>query len=267
MARVRLATFNLMNGRSLQDGLVEPDRLRDAVRRIDADVLGLQEVDRAQDRSGRHDLASVAAEAMDAKEHCFIPAVVGTPGEGFRPAVDGDEATAEPHYGIALLSRWPVIRWQITRLPGAPVRLPLLVPGPGGRLRPMLVHDEPRVMIAAVVKAPTGPITVATTHLSFVPGWNLRQLRRAITALWELPAPRLLLGDLNLPAAVAGIASGWLRLGKRPTYPAPAPQVQFDHVLLDPRGAGELPRVCAVSTPIVPVSDHRPLVVELGDHR
>ena len=83
---------------------------------------------------------------------------------------------ARPLYGIALISRYPVLRWQITRLPAAPIRSPVYVPKAGL----LLLKDEPRVLLAAVVETPRGPVTVATTHLSFVPGWNVRQLRAAV---------------------------------------------------------------------------------------
>ena len=58
---MRLATFNLLHGRSLTDGLVDPDRLAAAVTALDADVLALQEVDRDQSRSGNLDLTAIAA--------------------------------------------------------------------------------------------------------------------------------------------------------------------------------------------------------------
>jgi endonuclease/exonuclease/phosphatase family metal-dependent hydrolase len=259
---VRLATFNLMHGRSLSDGRVDPLRLRAAVQAVDADVLGMQEVDRDQPRSGGADLAALAAEAMRG-QYRFTPALVGTPGEVYRPAigtVSEIDVVGEPHYGVALVTRLPVRSWHVTRLAAAPVRAPVYVPGPAGGL--IVVGDEPRVLLAAVLDTPTGPMTVATTHLSFVPGWNARQLRRVVRALRVLPAPRLLLGDLNLPGRLAALASGWKMLARRATYPSPAPRLQFDHVLLDPRGGAAVPPVRAVDTPAVDLSDHRPLVVE-----
>ncbi|HLL66836.1 MAG TPA: endonuclease/exonuclease/phosphatase family protein [Micromonosporaceae bacterium] len=266
---MRLATFNVMHGRSLADGLVLPQRLRDSVAALDVEVLGLQEVDRGQPRSGHADLTAIAADALDAPYRRFVPALIGTPGGDYRPATDRDSdpgpggAGASAQYGVALISRWPVLAWRVTRLPAAPVRSPIYVPGPGGGL--LLLRDEPRVLLAAVVQAPFGRLTVATTHLSFVPGWNIRQLRTAVSVLGRLPAPRLLLGDLNLPAAMAGSASGWLRLARRATYPGQAPRVQLDHVLVDPRGVDRLPGVLGVATPLVSVSDHRPLVVQLAE--
>jgi endonuclease/exonuclease/phosphatase family metal-dependent hydrolase len=251
---VRLATFNVLHGRSLHDGLVDADRFRAAVAALDADVIGLQEVDLNQPRSSGLDLAALAAEALGATDHRFAAAVVGTPGEEWRaagtPPPDG-----EPQYGVALVSRFPVRRWLVHRLPAAPTRAPVPV---GGRL--LLLPDEPRVVLAGVLDTPHGPVTAATTHLSFVPGWNVRQLRRAVRTLKALPGPRVLLGDLNLPARVAAVVSGWRVAARLPTYPAGLPRIQLDHVLVDP-----VARVTVgpAGTPPSPVSDHRPLVVDL----
>ena len=255
---MRLATFNLLHGRSLSDGTVHADRVAAAVADLDADILGLQEVDRAQPRSGLLDLTAIAADALRAPVHRFAAAVVGTPGETWQPWRSDDDNT-HPLYGIALVSRWPVLRWQITQLPAAPIRSPVYVPNTGM----MLLRDEPRVLIAAVVDTPRGPVTVGTTHLSFVPGWNIRQLRAAIRALRALPAPRVLLGDLNLPAGPARAFSGWKPLARVPTYPSPSPRAQLDHILADPRGGHALGRVTDVRNPQAGISDHRPLVVHL----
>ena len=76
---------------------------------------------------------------------------------------------------MGLVSKLPVRRWHVIRLRAAKVRAPVAVPG--GRGRFILLPDEPRVALAAEVETPRGPLVVATTHLSFVPGWNLVQLR------------------------------------------------------------------------------------------
>lgn len=255
---MRLATFNLLHGRSLSDGTVHADRVHAAVADLDADVLGLQEVDRAQPRSGLLDLTALAADALGATTHRFAAAVVGTPGQTWQPWHSGADI-GHPQYGIALVSRFPVVRWQITPLPAAPVRSPVYVPD-GGLL---LLRDEPRVLLAAVLDTPDGPLTVATTHLSFVPGWNVRQLRAAVRALRGLPGPRVLLGDLNMPGGPVRAFTGWRPLARAATFPSPSPKTQLDHVLADPRGSAALGRVVQVRTPHVAVSDHRPLVVRL----
>ncbi|HEX6500453.1 MAG TPA: endonuclease/exonuclease/phosphatase family protein [Micromonosporaceae bacterium] len=259
---MRLATFNLMHGRSLSDGLVDHARVRLAVAALDADVLALQEVDQNQPRSGHVDLTRVAAQAMGVADdgHRFAATLIGIPGEEYRRAQHDDEPDGEPRYGVGLVSRYPVLSWHVTPLSHAPVRSPVYTPGPGGGL--VWLRDEPRVLLAAVVQAPLGPMTVATTHLSFVPGWNVRQLRQACRALMVLPEPRVLLGDLNIPSWTVRGVTRWRALGEVATYPSYQPRVQLDHALAYPRRG--LPSVRGVSTPRVPVSDHLPLVIELG---
>ena len=265
---MRLATFNLLHGRSLSDGRVDIDRLRDAAAALDADVLGMQEVDRAQPRSGGHDLTAEVAAALGAHHSRFVPAVMGTPGQTWVPAVDSDHERGDsPAYGVGLVSRYPVRRWMVTRLAAAPVRSPILLLQPAavagaetGRSRVMWLRDEPRVLLAAVIDSPFGPMTVATTHLSFVPGWNGRQLRQAVRALRNLPAPRVLLGDLNLPGLLPAWLTGWEMLATMPTYPTDDPRVQLDHVL----GDGPLPPVRLARAVATPLSDHRAVFIDLS---
>jgi endonuclease/exonuclease/phosphatase family metal-dependent hydrolase len=251
----------VVKGRSLSEGAVDVGRLRDAVKLLDADVLGLQEVDRGQPRSHGLDLTAEAAAAMGG-EGRFAPAILGTPGEQWRPARDGDTAGSGPAYGIGLVSRYPVTRWLVTRLPSAPVRSPILIPGPQRKV--LWLRDEPRVLVAAVLETPAGPLTVANTHLSFVPGWNGAQLRRAVRAVRQLPGPRILLGDLNLPGALPRWLTGWTALATVPTYPAPDARVQLDHILSH---GGGLPRVAGSGAREMALSDHRALIVDLGESR
>jgi endonuclease/exonuclease/phosphatase family metal-dependent hydrolase len=192
----------------------------------------------------------------------FVPAIMGTPGETWQPAQDRDADARGPAYGIGLVTRLPVLRWVVTRLPAAPVRSPILIPGP--RRKVLWLRDEPRVLVAAVLETAAGPVTVANTHLSFVPGWNGAQLRRVAKAVRLLPAPQVLLGDLNLPGALPRWLTGWTPLVSAPTYPAPDARVQLDHVLS--HGAG-LPPVVAAGAREMPVSDHRALIVDLGATR
>jgi endonuclease/exonuclease/phosphatase family metal-dependent hydrolase len=251
---VRLATFNLLSGRSLTDGRVVPERLAEAARTLAADVVGLQEVDRGQSRSGGADQTEQVARAMGADHWRFVPAITGTPGASWCAATEDDDG--QPAYGVGLVSRWPVMSWQVVRLPAARVRAPVLLPG---TRRVVWLQDEPRVGVVAVVETPVGPVTVGTTHLSFVPGRNGAQLRRLAAAMAQLPGPRVLLGDLNLPGPLPRLLTGWRSLARTPTYPAPEPRVQLDHVL----ASGDLPPVTAVQTLHLPVSDHRALLVQL----
>jgi endonuclease/exonuclease/phosphatase family metal-dependent hydrolase len=253
---VRVATFNLLSGRSLDDGRADPAALADAVRSLDADVLALQEVDRHQPRSGGADQVAVAADAMGAVDWRFVPLVRGTPGvAGWRPTPP-DPAPGEPSYGIALLSRRRVRSWRVLRLGRARGRYPIVLPTTPPQV--VWINDEPRAAVVAELDGPR--LTVAATHLSFVPGMNVVQLRRLRAALAGLPAPRLLVGDLNLPGRLPARVLGWRPLATGPTFPAPAPRLQIDHVLAD----GVPPDAVAGAEVVhLPVSDHRALAVDL----
>ncbi|HEX3623165.1 MAG TPA: endonuclease/exonuclease/phosphatase family protein [Acidimicrobiales bacterium] len=256
---MRLATFNVLHGRSLADGLVSNTRLVEACASLAADVLGLQEIDRNQARSGGIDQTRAVAEGTGAVAWRFEPALVGEPGATWRAAADDDDPdTADAGYGVGLVSRLPVRAWHVVRLRAAKVRAPVAVPG--GRGRVILLPDEPRVALAAEVQSPAGPLLVATTHLSFVPGWNVVQLRQVTRALAAFGLPCVLLGDLNMPGGLPAAATGWRALARLKTFPGAKPSLQIDHAL----GHGLLPLVAGFSAPALALSDHRALIVDLG---
>lgn len=258
MGDVRVATWNLLHGRSLASGEVDEADLRVGAAMLDADIIALQEVDRHQARSGHTHQTSAVADASGATWSQFVPAVWGEPGAQWQPVLptdidDGERAA----YGIGLVTRLPVLESTVLRFSPAPVKMPLLVPGQGV----VSVADEPRVAISAHLDGPAGPFTVVATHLSFVPGFNVRQLRELVAWAASMPAPRLLLGDLNMPGRLSGWVSGWTQLARVATYPSWKPRVQFDHVL----GDGISPaQVSDVESRRLPVSDHSALSLTLA---
>ena len=276
---MRVATFNLLHGVEVVGGqaaaapggpMATDGPLRRAIESLAADVLGLQEVDVAQPRSGGHHQVRLAAEAMGAEHWRFAPSLQGTPGDLARPwsppaddhadrAADGEDTP--PLYGVGLVSRYPVREWRSTTFDAAPFSLPLLVPAQP-RPRLLRIPDEPRAALAAVVESPQGPVTVATAHLSFVPGYNVRQLRAMRTWLADLPRPVLLLGDFNLPGKLPAWLTGWDSLLQAPTYPSTRPRVQFDHVLADGLTPGQVAAAVG-QVHCLGVSDHAAVTVDL----
>lgn len=250
---MRLATFNILHGRSPADGRVDLDRYRAAVRRLDADVLALQEVDRDQPRSHGADLTALAADAMDAPAHRFVATLHGTP--DLWSAATGELQPRTAGYGIALLSRLPVLSWHALALPALKGPVPHRVPG---KRRPVIVRDEPRAAVAAVVDASQGPVTVVATHLTFIPGWNGVQLRRLVRMVRDLPRPVVIMGDLNLEEPAAVRITGMRPLASAPTFPVHEPTRQIDHILADGPITARSGR--AVDTGL---SDHRALVTDV----
>jgi endonuclease/exonuclease/phosphatase family metal-dependent hydrolase len=302
---VRLSTYNLLHGVPVLGGVVTPERddagratglsvvddgpLREAVRSLDADVIGLQEVDVDQPRSGSvHQVRSVA-EALGAGWWHFAPSVSGTPGvQGWVEADDDHERSSNTHaspptprrraadeepgrhgsatpigplYGVGLVSRLPVLEWRSTRFDPAPWSMPLLIPA---EPRPQFIKvaDEPRAAVAAVVEGAHGPFTIATAHLSFVPGYNVRQLRALRRWLAGMPRPLVLLGDFNLPGRLPARITGWTPLVRERTYPVMRPRVQLDHVLADGLTPAQIATASAMVHPL-PVSDHAAVTVDV----
>jgi hypothetical protein len=216
---------------------VDLDAVVAGVRALGVDLLAVQEVDRQLARSGRSDQPAVIAQALGAGWFwSFAPALVG---DDFRPLSGPDPGG--PAYGNLLVSRLPLAAVEHLRFP----------PAGGG---------EQRTAILASIQVGSRPVTVAATHLSNRQGHNVRQLRELQVVAGSRAAPRLLVGDLNMPSTVLVFASrrGWPETGPGPHLaqfrPHPAAGPYPAQRAVQPHGA----RVVAA-----PVSDHRALVVEL----
>jgi endonuclease/exonuclease/phosphatase family metal-dependent hydrolase len=98
---------------------------------------------------------------------------------------------------------------------------------------------------------------VATTHLSFVPGWNVLQLRRLMRALSGTREPLVLTGDLNMDPDQVRRITRLRAIAEGATFPADEPARQLDHVLV----RGPVSASGPVEIPRLPLSDHRALVV------
>jgi endonuclease/exonuclease/phosphatase family metal-dependent hydrolase len=240
MPSLRIATWNIAGARREGTATVDLDAVVAAVRSVGADLLALHEVDRELARSGRVDQPRVIVEALGADwSWSYAPALVG---DDFRALVGADPGG--PAYGNLLLSRLPLEAVEQVRFPAA-----------GG--------GEQRTALIGIVRVGSHPLTVGATHLSNRQGHNVRQLRELQRLLAARPAPRLLLGDLNLRPAALLVASrqGWPRAGRGLTVPNSRPDRQLDHVLRsDPAG---LLAVRGARVVTAPVSDHRALVVEM----
>ena len=133
----------------------------------------------------------------------------------------------------------------------------MYLPGPS---RVQVVDEEPRAAVIARLDTPLGPLTVANTHLSFVPGWNRVQLRSLIRDLRGFAGPRVLMGDLNMTPPAPRRWTGLRPLGRAATFPAEVPDRQLDHILTD----DDALRVDRCSAPALSISDHRALVADVS---
>jgi endonuclease/exonuclease/phosphatase family metal-dependent hydrolase len=141
--------------------------------------------------------------------------------------------------------------------------MPLLIPNEKGTgVRFIYVKDEPRVVL--IIELENG-VTIATTHLSFVPGVNIYQLNRISFLLRNIPGKKILAGDLNLPGNLPSKLSGFRSLAAAATYPSWKEKIQFDYIMAK-KGLIKNNRVAATlikSTGRPIISDHIPIGVEL----
>jgi len=227
---MRVATYNIKNGLDLDTNRTDNRGLVDACRTLDADILALQEVDRRRVRSRFRRQSRLVARRTGGRE-AF--------GRTRRRDLIGS-------YGNALIVRGDLSEVELWSLPVAP-------------------GHESRGAILATVDIGGVQCSVAATHLqNRREEWTVHeapeQLRAVLAALKTRPAPRLLMGDMNLRERVAGpiIAdAGFTAVEHEATWPAPAPEISIDWIAVDGL------EIVDAEVVHLAVSDHRAVVAEL----
>jgi endonuclease/exonuclease/phosphatase family metal-dependent hydrolase len=227
--RLRVASYNIHEcvGR---DRRRDPKRVADVLREVDADVVGLQEVD-ARPGPG--------TESMQMQ---YLADTLGY------EAIAGPTITRhDGHYGNALLTRRPVLRLRHIDL--------------------TVYKREPRGAIDVDLAVGGGQMRVIATHLGLLPGERRLQVKRLLEVLDEgPPRPVVLCGDVNEWLSI-GRPLRWLhaRLGTTrviPTFPARRPVFALDRVWVCPSTALMALNVQATRSARL-ASDHLPIVADI----
>jgi len=274
--RLRVISWNLLHGQKIpptnsQDWQAE---LASAAKRVAVQLkpnfIALQEVDYFQSRSDLTNQTKVIAQSMQLKYWAYLPTLIGTPGEKWRRVKDlknsiitqsSLDKNPEASYGIALATNWPIKKLHVKKLGRSIIGMPLLIPRDDGKgVRFIYVKDEPRVALIAELE---NGYTIATTHLSFVPGVNIFQLNKLSFFLKKLPGLALLTGDLNLPANLPSKLSGFKSLVSQATYPSWKPKIQFDYIMLRKKVLSRILSVKPIQSTTTQISDHTPIGVEI----
>ncbi len=246
---VRILAYNIRHGAG-EDDLVDLDRTAATIAALAPDVAFLTEVDVNWRRSGYVDQVEELSRRLAMPYHYFAPALEvphwTQPWRGIA------------RYGVALLSRHPIVAASHHRLPGPPGR-------------------EPRVLLRADLNLGGHPLTLFGTHLGLSEAERDQQVVAILRHTLDAPAHRILLGDLNaVPGApeirrlTAPLAEFepplWLDASPRgaetePSFPAGRPRSRIDYALVSP----ELkPSVLDYVTVPSLASDHRPILVTLA---
>ena len=193
--KLRVATFNVHHCEGA-DGMVDVARTAAVLAQADADVVGLQELDRNLARSGHEDQAAELA-SRAGMEVGFWPTL--TRGDG--------------GYGIGIASAGPIEQARFVALP---------------RLR----GEEPRGVVSALCAG----VRIVVTHLSTDRRARAVQLAALATIAAGFDEPVIVMGDLNLgPRSLGPLRRLGLRgaLG-HPTLPGRLVPRQIDHILVSP---------------------------------
>jgi len=233
---------------------------------LGSDVIAIQEVDHGLGRSNNAFQTRDIAAAMGANHYAFAPSVIGSPDGSWRKAdsivesnIAGKSDFQNESYGIGIVSKIPVTKWHRLDLGKSPFGAPIVIPNTKtGKPKAIYIKDEPRLAIAAQLE---NGWTIINTHLSFVPGMNLFQLRKLKNWADSFGYKVLLMGDFNLPGSIPAMGSKWQSLILQNTYPSWLPKVQFDYILS--KGAA-LKDVIQVPTTKSTISDHLPLTIEIN---
>jgi endonuclease/exonuclease/phosphatase family metal-dependent hydrolase len=232
MADFKVATYNVHKCVGL-DRRCDPARVASVIRELNADVIGLQEVDNLSDG------VSESAQ-MD-----------------FLARETGYEAISGPtikrlngHYGNALLTRWPVLAKREIDLSFSSFR-------------------EPRGAIEALLSMHDREVRVITTHLGLTFSERWFQITRLVDVIMEKTSPLfILLGDINEWFSPGrGLKLLHRLLGRRSalrSYPSWRPFFALDRIWVKPEEA--LKRTWVHKTSLSRVaSDHLPVVAGIGE--
>lgn len=242
---VRALTYNIRSGNG------DLGQIAETIRRLAPDIVALQEVDvNWADRSGFEDQAKALGKLLGMHVR-FAPIYV----------LPGADSTKPPRqFGVALLSRYPIVRWSNDTL----TRLSTQTPNPEPARAPGL--------LAATIDVNGFAVRVFNTHLDYRSDPRVReqQIAEMVSYIGDAPGPTLVFGDLNagpdapeLQPLLQRLRDTWESKAEAGfTYPADKPAKRIDYVL-----ASNHFRVRSASVPATKASDHRPVVVELLLHR
>lgn len=230
---MKIMSFNTQHCLDYITGRIDFDTMADAIRRMDADVVGLQEM-RGAGEDPEYTAQTEALAAKTGMPYCFFAKAIDVPHGG--------------PYGNALLSRIPIERVEVIPIPDP-------APKEG-------VTYETRCILKARL---ANGVTVMVTHF----GLDIDERKNAVErVLASLPEEKcVLMGDFNLTPDSPLLAPIRARMKdtadlfprEKGSFPSDAPRCKIDYIFVTPD-------LCVKSAdiPAIVASDHRPHVAEIS---
>jgi endonuclease/exonuclease/phosphatase family metal-dependent hydrolase len=236
---VRVLTYNIHHAQGV-DGVLDLERIAEAIEDSGAEVIGLQEVDRHwSERSEWVDQPAWLAERLD-MHHVYAANL------DLDPAAPGQPRR---QYGTAILSRYPITESRNTLLPTCP-------------------GQEQRGLLQATIKVRDATLRFANTHLTYNGAERKEQPAKVAELLAGSRRPIVLVGDLNAVPTAPEITiltshwnDTWPQVGEGPgcTSEAGSPTRRIDYIL---HSQGIHPKSAEVLTTLA--SDHLPVLASLS---
>lgn len=243
----RIVSYNIKRGLG-NDGKTDLKRTAAVLKKLKPDFVGLQEVDKDVRRSGKIDQAAKLARELKMN---YI----------FAPFMDYQGG----HYGLAVLSRYPIGNVTVVDLPKG---------------------NEPRVALAVEVELPDeSKLMLVNLHFDWVEDdtYRFAQATKLKEYLDRLKIPYILLGDFNDGPESRTVKLFEKRIkgskadkeskksndpvaAKKPaddhhTFSATDPKREIDFIFASPKSHWKFGKVDVIDEPLA--SDHRPVFAEL----
>ncbi|WP_096189906.1 endonuclease/exonuclease/phosphatase family protein [Evansella halocellulosilytica] len=238
---INVMTFNIHHGKGL-DRKVDLERIGEVIEKSDADVIGLNEVDRHfSKRSHYEDQIKWLASQLN-MEHDYSPSLT----------LKSRKANQVRQYGNALLSRLPILSSN-----SYPLHF-------------MKGFIEGRSLLEATIQSENKPFQVYITHLCLNPFLHKKQSHFIINQIQRSPFPVVVMGDWNMRPN----SSGWKKMtehlqdpwvlsgrGNGSTFPSSHPQMRLDYIFCSNRFKVTNAEVVSI---LPYASDHLPVKVTLA---
>lgn len=233
----RIMSYNIHHANPpSKKGIIELEAIIETIKAEDPDLVALQEIDADTQRSGKGNQAQLIGDALGM--HVF-----------FGKTINFENG----EYGVAILSRFPILDSRIYRLPTVAE-----------------TNGEPRVLATIDIELPDGrQIRFGSTHLDAQKADTNRlvQVQRIVEIAGKVKMPFVVAGDFNAApgSAVIDILDNGLKRtcdNCAPTIPAKAPKKAIDFIAFRSDS-----RILVIEHRVIGqayASDHLPVLSVLG---